>query len=70
VTDDLRALLDQLDEDGAELVGWIACCWVERAGQAQLLVVASESARKDAQANLASAQLALAQANGAMGAVH
>lgn len=69
MTEDMRAMLDQLDEDGAELVGWIACCWIERAGQAQLLVCASESARKEIQANLAMAQAALAQANGAPGVI-
>lgn len=65
MSDGLRQLADDLDQAGAELVGWIACCWVVHDGVAKLQVVASPEARRDAIANLASAQAVLRGANGA-----
>jgi hypothetical protein len=67
VTEDLRKLVDDLDERGVELVGWIACCWMVEDGIEKLQVIASPEARRDVMANLASAQAALRQANGSPG---
>lgn len=69
MTEDLRKLADGLDERGVELVGWIACCWMIEDGIAKLQVVASPEARRDAIANLASAQAVLRGANGSPGAL-